>query len=187
MGLDMYLAKKHYVQNWDHMRPEERYSVSVRQGGKRLRTIKPERISYVVEQVAYWRKANQIHKWFVDNVQGGNDDCREYYVEREKLKELLATVSTVLQGSKLVAGKITNGYTLTSTGTEVVRNPNIEDGQRIADPSVANALLPTQEGFFFGGNEYDQYYYEDLEYTRETLAKVLEEPDDGSFYYDSSW
>jgi len=187
MGLDMYLAKKHYIQNWDHMPPEQRYSVSVRQGGKRLKTIKPKRISYVVEEVAYWRKANQIHKWFVDNVQGGNDDCKEYYVEREQLRELLATVITVLQGSQLVAGKITNGYTLTSTGTEVVRNPIVEDGQRIADPSVANALLPTQEGFFFGGNEYDQYYYEDLKYTRETLSELLAEEDNGEFYYHSSW
>jgi hypothetical protein len=164
MGLDMYLSKKHYIQNWDHMRPEQRYTVSVRQGGKRLTTIKPERISYVVEEVAYWRKANQIHQWFVENVQDGNDDCKEYYVEREKLKELLATA-----------------------GTEVVRKPIVEDGHRIADPSVANALLPTQEGFFFGGTEYNQYYYEDLKYTRETLAKVLDEPRDGSLYYRSSW
>jgi hypothetical protein len=38
--------------------------------------------------VGYWRKANQIHKWFVDNVQKGNDDCKEYYVSEEKIKEL---------------------------------------------------------------------------------------------------
>ena len=40
---------------------------------------------------AYWRKANQIHKWFVDNVQDGNDNCGEYYVSHEKLKELRET------------------------------------------------------------------------------------------------
>ena len=45
---------------------------------------------------AYWRKANQIHKWFVDNVQGGNDNCGEYYVSHEKLKELLATCQQAL-------------------------------------------------------------------------------------------
>jgi len=27
------------------------------------------------EQVAYWRKANAIHNWFVKHVQGGEDDC----------------------------------------------------------------------------------------------------------------
>lgn len=37
---------------------------------------------------AYWRKSNQIHKWFVDNIQGGQDDCDSYYVPLEKLKDL---------------------------------------------------------------------------------------------------
>jgi len=46
--------------------------------------------------VAYWRKANQIHKWFVDNVQGGEDNCGEYYVSRDKLKELLTTCRQAL-------------------------------------------------------------------------------------------
>ena len=45
---------------------------------------------------AYWRKANQIHAWFVDNVQGGNDNCGEYYVSHEKLKELLDLVNKAL-------------------------------------------------------------------------------------------
>ena len=45
---------------------------------------------------AYWRKANQIHAWFVDNVQQGNDNCGEYYVSHEKLKELLDLVNEAL-------------------------------------------------------------------------------------------
>src|SRR5437764_1408196 len=129
MGLDMHLSKKHYVKNWDHMRPEQRFTVSVRRGGKRFTAIKAERVSDVVEEVAYWRKANQIHKWFVDNVQGGRDDCREYYVSPEQLKELLDTVNTVLRGSLLVAGKITNGYTVTGTGSQTVEKPIVEDGK----------------------------------------------------------
>ena len=39
---------------------------------------------------AYWRKANQIHNWFVTNIQEGNDNCGEYYVSQDKLIELLA-------------------------------------------------------------------------------------------------
>ena len=39
--------------------------------------------------VAYWRKVNSVHKWFVDNVQNGEDDCGEYYVSHSKLKELV--------------------------------------------------------------------------------------------------
>jgi hypothetical protein len=38
---------------------------------------------------AYWRKANQIHNWFVANIQQGIDNCREYYVSQNQLKQLL--------------------------------------------------------------------------------------------------
>ena len=43
----------------------------------------------LVIQVGYWRKANHIHKWFVDNVQEGEDNCRNYDVSKEQLKDLL--------------------------------------------------------------------------------------------------
>jgi hypothetical protein len=49
------------------------------------------------EQVGYWRKANQIHRWFVENVQDGVDNCGEYTVTREKLDELLTNVYYVLK------------------------------------------------------------------------------------------
>lgn len=43
----------------------------------------------IMEEVGYWRKANAIHKWFVDNVQDGIDDC-DYHreVTKEDLEEL---------------------------------------------------------------------------------------------------
>jgi len=46
--------------------------------------------------IGYWRKANAIHQWFVDNCQGGEDDCRYAYVPREKMTELLALCQQVL-------------------------------------------------------------------------------------------
>ena len=54
-------------------------------------------------KVGQWRKANQIHNWFVNNVQDGEDNCREYYVEREQLVELLELCKTVKSGGKEVA------------------------------------------------------------------------------------
>jgi hypothetical protein len=85
MGLDMYLDKHYYVTELDESSP-----VSVMEiNGKRIKTI--------VCQAMYWRKANQIHKWFVDNVQGGVDDCGSYDVTIEQLKELYKTVSLALK------------------------------------------------------------------------------------------
>jgi len=89
MGLDMYLSKKTYVQQWDHQSPEETYNVEVTQGGNSVDHIQPKRVSYVEEQVGYWRKANAIHKWFVDNVQAGNDNCSTYFVDIPDLMNLL--------------------------------------------------------------------------------------------------
>lgn len=44
----------------------------------------------------YWRKANAIHGWFVDNVQDGQDDCRPYYVHHSQLRDLLDVINQVL-------------------------------------------------------------------------------------------
>ena len=87
MGLDMYLSKKTYVKYWEH-NGDDNYDVKVTKAGNPTK-IDPKKVSYIVEEVGYWRKANQIHQWFVDNVQGGVDDCRDAYVERDKLEQLL--------------------------------------------------------------------------------------------------
>ena len=51
----------------------------------------------IMEQVGYWRKANQIHNWFVKNIQDGIDDCQYHReVTKEDLKELLDTCHEVL-------------------------------------------------------------------------------------------
>ena len=89
MGLDMHLSKKTYVQNWEHHTPEEIHEVIVKKGGELVETIKAHRVKYIEEEVAYWRKANHIHKWFVDNIQGGEDNCNHYYVEIDDLINLL--------------------------------------------------------------------------------------------------
>ena len=41
-----------------------------------------------IDCVGQWRKANQIHNWFVNNVQDGVDDCKEYYVSYSQLLDL---------------------------------------------------------------------------------------------------
>lgn len=53
--------------------------------------------SDIIQNVGYWRKANQIHRWFVDNVQDGDDDC-DYHEECTKgiIEELLNTCKRVI-------------------------------------------------------------------------------------------
>ena len=57
--------------------------------------------SLVVKQIEvdamYWRKANAIHNWFVCNIQGGEDECKEYQVNRGALEELLSYCRQALE------------------------------------------------------------------------------------------
>ena len=88
MGLDMYLDKRTYVKQWDHIEETKQYKVEVTRGGEPT-NIDPKKVKYIIEEAGYWRKANAIHKWFVDNCQDGVDDCRDAYVEFNQLQILL--------------------------------------------------------------------------------------------------
>ena len=156
MGLDMYLHKKVYVQNWEHTPEERRSKVDVSVGGNKIDTKKAK---FVIIQAGYWRKANQIHQWFVDNVQEGVDNCSEYYVTPEKLKELLAIC-------------------------EALKELWIS-GDKNAFQEYAEQVLPTQEGFFFGNQEYGEDYMYDIDETIDMLTDL--DFDESDYYYQSSW
>jgi hypothetical protein len=158
MGLDMYLSKRTYVKNWDFMKPEQHHKVSVKKGGKISADIKPERITHIIEEVGYWRKFNALLNWFVENVQDGEDDCKEYYVDVSDLQKALEVLK------------------------EVSANRNVHEPNT---PSAAEKLLPTTPGFFFGGTDYDDYYYEEVDRTIELFEALVKEG--GDFYYQSSW
>ena len=181
MGLDMYLTKKTYVLNWNHTKPENRHSIIVLKGGN-LTGIKSERVQYIEELVAQWRKANAIHRWFVENVQDGKDECQESYVSTEQLQTLLTTVESVLNAIKVTDGDAHNGTAWDQNG----RTEEYEPGRIITNPEVAHTLLPTKSGFFFGGTDYDEFYIQDLEYTRDTIKSILAE-EDSEYYYRASW
>ncbi len=184
MGLDMYLTKRSFIGN-KHRKPGQRVGVTIPKNQKDAfvptREIKKERISSIEEEVAYWRKANAIHSWFVQNVQKDNDDCGDYLVDEDKMQELLDIINKVLASTKLVDGEIKNGTSFKNG----IGTPNVERGQNLEDSTVAAQLLPTKRGFFFGGSDYDEYYWKDLIYTKEVLEKALAEG--GDFYYHSSW
>jgi hypothetical protein len=147
MGLDMYLNARRFLWSAEDSLVD------------RLSSEFPEldgaKIKQVTAEVGYWRKANAVHKWFVDNVQKGVDDCGTYEVSTEQLKELLDIINQVLSNKK-----------------------------------KASVLLPSTSGFFFGNTDYDQYYFEDLEYTKNLIEKLVndEEKMRGWYLeYTSSW
>ena len=184
MGLDMYLEKRNYVKNWSHMKPDELHKVTIEKGGKKVTEIKEKRISYIVEELAYWRKANMIHNWFVQNVQNGEDNCKSYYCDYDNLKELRDICRAVLEKMEVVTTKKEfDDY----TGGECTKKEI--DFRQILNIEDIEKELPTASGFFFGGTEYDEWYIRDLEETDEVLTKLLAEEGakSGDYYYHSSW
>jgi hypothetical protein len=89
MGLDMYLRAKKYISNFDYYEKDKEVNKQIKEviGLDHLDDV--DSSIEVAVTVGYWRKANQIHSWFVENCQKGIDECQESYVERHKLNELL--------------------------------------------------------------------------------------------------
>jgi hypothetical protein len=58
--------------------------------------------------------------------------------------------------------------------------------QAIANPTDAEALLPTGSGFFFGSTSYDEYYFGDLNDTVGIINRCLDSKFD-YFEYQASW
>ena len=156
----MYLYKKTYVQNWEHNPPEQHHQIEIKRGGVIRKDIKPNRICYITEQVAYWRKFNALHGWFVNECGAGVDECQDINVDEDKMKELLETLKEV--------------------------SSNFDK---------AEELLPPTQGFFFGGDEVDEYYKEEVISTIKIIEDLLEEQEQskeyglysGDFEYRASW
>ena len=88
--------------------------------------------------IMYWRKSNQIHQWFVKNVQAGTDNCAEYSVGIDQLRLLSKTIEPAL-----------------------------------ASTAAASEYMPTADGFFFGSQEYDSYYFDDLRSTKTKIDRLI--------------
>jgi hypothetical protein len=183
MGLDMYLTKKNYVKRWEHNKPEEQFEISVKRGGETYSTIKPERVSYVIEEVMYWRKANQIHGFFVNKGYEITPDVK-YQLEGEHIVELLDTCKKVLEilnRSEKKTVQVVGGW---RNGEDYMVDVEVYDK---ADEVLE--LLPPTEGFFFGSYQIDKWYKQQIEETISVLEEELSVSGDNypEYEYYASW
>ena len=171
------------------MSPEELHQITVKKNKKKHPWIDPKNITSITELVGQWRKANAIHDWFV---QDGEDNCKEFDVELSQLQELYDACVLVRDNTKLVEGEIKNGSRYKQVGGKLVEEKIMVPGKTIADKSVAEDLLPTTSGFFFGSTDYDEYYMEDILDTIKILEPLLKLEVPKGFYapdytYRASW
>ena len=168
MGLDMYLEIDRYVSAYsDADKPaltklNEGIGTLVESD---IPTLDSRDSVSVTKGVGYWRKANAIHNWFVENVQGGVDECQRSFVDPEVLAELRDLCRELI-------------------------DLFVDESTREIALQEAEEKLPVAAGFFFGGQEYDGYYWDDVKETAEFLEQFLEWHKDNrmwSIYYQSSW
>ena len=177
MGLDMYLSyrrnldgipetiqvamrKQAFIDTWPHL---AKYYIK----DNKLDAVINEDIEAgkpYEEELMYWRKANAIHKFFVDNAAHGVDDCEPVQVTIDALKDLVDRCETILQGE-------------------------VDDNGALVDPKTAMELLPSQSGFFFGSTDYDDWYIEDLKETVKALKPIVEHAElyTDPIIYEASW
>lgn len=159
MGLDQYLIAKFWFSDWAENKAQYKEIISII-GLKDEKVCQSTPSLTVNVKIGYWRKANQIHKWFVDNVQNGVDNNEDVMVQREQLEHLLTICNEILstKGKKKMQKK-------------------------------AAELLPTSSGFFFGSTDIDDWYFDDIKSTVQQLTDILNNPKfaEVEFYYRASW
>lgn len=171
MGLDMYLTADVYIgAKWHKVRTRnivvsKRHKVEFRDGSKddftQVNKFPTYNISNITYDVAYWRKVNCVHKWFVDNVQGGKDDCERYRVEDSKLEELKNLCIKLLS------------------------NRSKEEALKLLPPQDGCFFGATNTN----DEEFWKWYWLDLRDTIKQLDSALEFGKKylATFYYQSSW
>jgi len=159
MGLDMYLKADKYVGGWNHSTDEEKATfkqILKAVGAEGLSTPESPGIN-VSTTVAYWRKVNAVHSWFVRELAKGVDACQQIYVTVEDMEKLIATCEKALA--------------LYEAG-------NLEE---------AGESMAPKAGFFFGDTEIDEWWAEGLKDTIKQLEPLLEVGDEFDFFYQASW
>lgn len=137
MGLDMYLERDTYIgEHYEHRNLRTSLVINkIDGGGKRTRISHHiGKIASVTEQVGYWRKANQIHNWFVTHVQDGKDDCERYCVSREELQALLSACKEAIKDNNPNILPPRAGFFFGSTDISDYYWDDIRDTIRIIEP-----------------------------------------------------
>ncbi len=170
MGLDQYLVAELLVLDTSRAKPElvSRQSQALSEIRKiiadAINMEIPDEKSFglfeipgtvtVTFNVAYWRKANQIHKWF-DNEAGGLENCQEYEVEVEKLQELVTLCERLLEERNFEEAleelPTEGGFFFGPTDKEDYYWDDLEETVKQLKPLLANDYLVEKASFKYHG------------------------------------
>ncbi len=181
MGLDMYVNIRHKntqskldaYEAWEQKYSYEEFQRLTEEQKEEYRNSEPEYDNDMYgKELMYWRKANQIHNWFVQNCQGGVDDCERHVItvaDLKKLKELCEKILTMTEIKQELRPTYPNGWF--EEPVYVIKDVRLLTLEGV---EYASEHLPSCSGFFFGSTEYDDYYVWDLENTIEQIDDTLD-------------
>mgnify|MGYP003647147385 FL=1 len=163
MGLDMYLDARKFISKTNFGLGEgvnnPEYNYILEKSPKGLTDNDGYGYAKVTLNVGYWRKANAIHNWFVNECGGSVDNCQEIYVSMPELNLLRDSCKKVLDAPP----------------------------EERSDVAGEVDLVPI-EGFFFGTTEMDEWYIADLEHTVKIIDNLDSVDYSGwDFSYQASW
>lgn len=171
MGLDMYLYAEKYESKYRNKTLS--YPKELEELSKLINTysVASKTTTY---KIGCWRKFNALHNYIINHFANGRDEYQRVYLLEEEIKEILNILKKVEESFKTAKIK------------------EEKDGYIIYENPIAEKLLPTKDGFFFGSLDYDDFY---LDYVKrsikifEEVLKLLEErPEEGyDIYYQASW
>lgn len=167
MGLDQFITIRHNSTNRAYKKYNDFWKLSDEEREGKKIPDEPEK-DFIV---GYFRKHNQIHKWFVDNIQNGVDDCGRYVITVKDLNNLLDICKHIMSGvtktkkpAKFMTDRDGVEYEIwqmdTYTPTEEIL-------------LYAKDVLPTQSGFFFGDTDYLDDYFYCVENTIKVIEKII--------------
>lgn len=137
-----------------------------------------------IEDMGYFRKVNCLLPFF-----GYEDDCSIHPIEKHQIEQLVSTAKKLLEVYDTISYQLhlqqidLNYYKEIYKDNQKMCNerckPVLEKMEEIWKQfeSVAQEMLPTTTGFFFGSQAYREYYVADLKDIVEIFTKVLDTTD----------
>lgn len=159
MGLDMYLLAEKYVGGWKEDGDDEKscFKQILKLVGTEKLVASDSPSLLVRTNVAYWRKVNAVHAWFVRELADGVDERQSIPVPVEAMERLVVQCKEALL---------------------------LYEAGRIKE---AGECMPPQGGFFFGDTAVDEVWVEGLKKTIEQLEPLIKIGGDFDFCYQASW
>lgn len=122
MGLDMYLKRTNRTNHTIKQLEKIDNDWDINPQDEKLAPFLPlheyeysKDVFSIFHEVAYWRKFNALHNWFVERVQGGVDECQMTEIDEDTLVAVIDDLKAVSRGEFVEDLEPVSGFFFGST------------------------------------------------------------------------